>query len=167
MQAWHAKQTHAKRMCATHTCNMLACMPRGATKCVTRRRLAPISAYMCINLSRCRRGTPIGTSDKSLVQQARHLWFFTSYYDRFPGQRNDSRLIAAIDQTLNFILYNMRDESDGRFWHRVARDGSRGPNIQVAQGKGKGLGVSWGFSQDWDRALWQGSFQQAAAGGLV
>lgn len=68
----------------------------------------------------CRQGTPIGTTDKSLVQQARHLWFFSLLWGRDPARRTPE-LQALINSTHAFIMGPMRDPRDGRSVRACAR----------------------------------------------
>ncbi|PNH02403.1 N-acylglucosamine 2-epimerase [Tetrabaena socialis] len=72
-----------------------------------------------------RRGQAVGPTDKSLVQQSRHLWFLSTYYGRFP-ERRTQRLLDVIKSTRAFLLDHMRDPADGRFFHMAARNGSHG-----------------------------------------
>lgn len=66
-----------------------------------------------------RRGDPVAPTDKGLVQQARHLWTFSMWYER----REASPAVREVaDHTYRFLA-NFRDARDGEYFYKVARDG--------------------------------------------
>jgi mannobiose 2-epimerase len=67
-----------------------------------------------------RAGVPKEPTDKGIVQQSRHLWTFSSWYER----REPSDEIRAIaDASYEFLIRHLRDPSDGEFFYKVSRDG--------------------------------------------
>ena len=69
-----------------------------------------------------RRGDPVENEDKGLIQQARHLWSFSTWYAR----REPSPEIKAVaDSTYGFIRDHFLDPKDGEYVYRVSRDGAR------------------------------------------
>jgi len=63
----------------------------------------------------------IAPRDKGLIQEARHLWTFSTYYERrgaLPAAK------AAADSTYTFIVSHMRDASDGEFYFKVNETGT-------------------------------------------
>lgn len=69
-----------------------------------------------------RQGKPKEDAHKGLVQQARHLWSFSTWYAR----REQSAEIKAIaDRTYQFLIEHFLDEKDGEFFYAVSRDGQR------------------------------------------
>jgi mannobiose 2-epimerase len=68
-----------------------------------------------------RRGVPKEDADKGLIQQARHLWSFSTWYAR----REKSPEIKAIaDNIYQFLIAHFQDK-DGEFFYKVSRDGSK------------------------------------------
>lgn len=68
-----------------------------------------------------RRGDPIAPEDKGLIQETRHLWMLSTWYER----RERSAVIAALAaSTYDFIAQSFVD-TDGAFVFKVSRDGSR------------------------------------------
>jgi mannobiose 2-epimerase len=66
-------------------------------------------------------GTSVAPRDKGLIQQSRHLWTFSKYYERrgaLPAAK------AAADSTYQFIVSHMRDASDGEFYFKVNETGT-------------------------------------------
>lgn len=60
--------------------------------------------------------------DKGLVQQARHMWTFSTLYMK--GWR-DKHVRQAADSAYNFLTQHMLDPSDGVYYWSVSRNGSR------------------------------------------
>lgn len=69
-----------------------------------------------------RKGQPKEPSDKGLVQQSRHLWTFSTWYER---REATPEVRAIADRSYRFIVEHMRDETDGEFYFKVSRDGQR------------------------------------------
>lgn len=68
-----------------------------------------------------RRGVPSPSASKSLVQQARHLWAFATWYAR----REPTPAVRALaDCVYRFLIERFLD-ADGELFHRVSRDGRR------------------------------------------
>jgi len=66
-----------------------------------------------------RRGVPSPNASKSLVQQARHLWAFSTWYAR----REPTPAVRALaDCVYRFLIERFLD-ADGELFHRVSRDG--------------------------------------------
>jgi mannobiose 2-epimerase len=66
-------------------------------------------------------GNSIAPRDKGLIQEARHLWTFSLYYERrgaLPAAK------AAADSTYAFIVSHLRDTSDGEFFFKVNETGT-------------------------------------------
>ncbi len=81
-----------------------------------------------------RQGTPCDDSDpgrsgggsatgktKALLQQARHLWTFSMWYER---REATTEIKAIADDLYAFVTTKMRDGSDGQFYFAVSEDGS-------------------------------------------
>lgn len=69
-----------------------------------------------------RQGNPIAPDDKGLIQQTRHLWTLSTWYER----REASAEVAALaGATYAFIEQSFIDATDGAFVFKVSRDGSR------------------------------------------
>lgn len=67
-----------------------------------------------------RRGQPAEPSDKGLIQQSRHLWTFSTLYDR----REKSPRIEGIARNLyRFIVDNFSNERADGFFRKVSREG--------------------------------------------
>jgi cellobiose epimerase len=82
----------------------------------------PDTAYGGIHGFNDRRGAPKEDADKGLVQQARHLWSFSTWY----AQREKTPEVKAIaDSTYRFLTEHFRDPKDGEFFYTVSRDGSK------------------------------------------
>jgi mannobiose 2-epimerase len=73
-----------------------------------------------------RSGEPRRDSDKGLVQQARHLWTFSTWYER----REPEPAVRAIADGLYAFLIEHFQDADGEFVYRVSRDGKRVVNAQ-------------------------------------
>jgi cellobiose epimerase len=69
-----------------------------------------------------RRGTPKEDADKGLIQQARHLWSFSTWYAR---REKAPEVKATADSIYQFLIEHFRDPKDGEFFYTVSRDGSR------------------------------------------
>ena len=67
-----------------------------------------------------RRGEPREPTDKGVIQQARHLWSFSTWYERREPTA-PTRFLA--DSTYRFLVDRMGDPADGEFYFQVARDG--------------------------------------------
>lgn len=68
-----------------------------------------------------RAGAPKAPTDKGLVQQARHLWTFSTWHEL----REPTNVIRQIaDDTYAFMIRHMR-AADGEFVFKVSRDGAR------------------------------------------
>ncbi len=69
-----------------------------------------------------RQGNPIAPEDKGLIQQARHLWMLSTWYER----RSPSTELAALArQQYVFLRDSFVDPADGAFVYKISRDGSR------------------------------------------
>jgi mannobiose 2-epimerase len=66
-----------------------------------------------------RRGDPVAPTDKSLVQQARHTWTFSMWYER----REPVVAVREIADHGYRFLAHFRDERDGEFVYKVSREG--------------------------------------------
>lgn len=69
-----------------------------------------------------RRGEPVENEDKGLIQQARHLWSFSTWYAR---REPTPEIKAVADGTYQFIRDHFLDPKDGEYFYRVSRDGTR------------------------------------------
>jgi cellobiose epimerase len=69
-----------------------------------------------------RRGDPVADADKGLIQQARHLWSFSTWYAR---REQAAEIKAVADNTYAFIRDHFLDAKDGEYVYRVSRDGKR------------------------------------------
>ena len=68
-----------------------------------------------------RNGNPTSPDDKGLIQETRHLWSLSTWYER---RGADPELAALAASTYAFIRDNFVD-TDGGFVFKVSRDGSR------------------------------------------
>jgi cellobiose epimerase len=69
-----------------------------------------------------RQGSPIAPEDKGLVQQVRHLWMLSTWYER----RSTAPAVAALArQQYAFVRDSYVDPADGAFVYKVNRDGAR------------------------------------------
>ncbi len=81
-----------------------------------------------------RQGTPCDDSDagrsgggsatgktKALLQQARHLWTFSMWYER---REQTAEVKAIADDLYAFVTTKMRDSSDGQYFFAVSEDGT-------------------------------------------
>jgi cellobiose epimerase len=66
-------------------------------------------------------GNSVSPRDKGLIQEARHLWAFSMYYER---RSATPAVKAAADSTYQFIVSHLRDASDGEFFYKVNETGS-------------------------------------------
>jgi cellobiose epimerase len=69
-----------------------------------------------------RKGEPRQDADKGLIQQARHLWSFSTWYAR---RERSAEIKAIADSTYRFLIEHFLDEKDGEFVYKVSRDGQR------------------------------------------
>ncbi|HWO10790.1 MAG TPA: AGE family epimerase/isomerase [Polyangiaceae bacterium] len=69
-----------------------------------------------------RRGDPVADEDKGLIQQARHLWSFSTWYAR---REQSAEIKAVADNTYGFIRDHFLDAKDGEYVYRVSRDGKK------------------------------------------
>jgi mannobiose 2-epimerase len=69
-----------------------------------------------------RQGNPSTPDDKGLVQEARHLWTLSTWYER---REPSARIAALADSTYAFIRRSFVDAADGAFVFKVSRDGRR------------------------------------------
>jgi mannobiose 2-epimerase len=68
-----------------------------------------------------RKGQPREEAPKGLVQQARHLWSFSTWYAR---REHSAPIKAVADSTYQFLIAHFLDH-DGEFFYQVSRDGSK------------------------------------------
>lgn len=69
-----------------------------------------------------RAGNPIAPEDKGLIQQVRHLWTLSLWYER----REASTAVRALAaSTYAFVRRSFLDTTDGAFVFKVSRDGTR------------------------------------------
>lgn len=73
-----------------------------------------------------RTGKPLLDADKGLVQQARHLWTLSTWYER---RAPEPEVRALADGLYAFVTEHFQD-TDGEFVYRVSRDGKRVVNAQ-------------------------------------
>jgi mannobiose 2-epimerase len=67
-----------------------------------------------------RRGQPADPTDKGVIQQARHLWTFSTWFER----REPTEAVKAVaDNLYRFLVGRMLDREDGEFFYRVSRAG--------------------------------------------
>lgn len=69
-----------------------------------------------------RQGNPVAPEDKGLIQQARHLWMLSTWYER---RGASTELGALARQQYAFVRDGFVDEADGAFVYKVSRDGTR------------------------------------------
>jgi mannobiose 2-epimerase len=69
-----------------------------------------------------RRGTPKEDADKGLIQEARHLWSFSTWYAR---REKTPEIKAVADSIYGFINDHFLDPKDGEFYYEVSADGSK------------------------------------------
>lgn len=69
-----------------------------------------------------RRGEPKLDADKGLIQQARHLWSYSTWYAR---RERTPEVKATADSIYAFIEAHLLDAGDGEFFYSVSRDGKR------------------------------------------
>lgn len=67
-----------------------------------------------------RTGEPRQDAHKGLIQQARHLWSFSTWYAR---RERSAEIKAIADNTYRFLTQHFLDEKDGEFVYQVSRDG--------------------------------------------
>jgi mannobiose 2-epimerase len=82
----------------------------------------PDTKYGGIHGFNDRRGAPREDADKGLIQQARHLWSFSTWYAR---REKAPEVKAVADSIYQFLIEHFRDPKDGEFFYTVSRDGSR------------------------------------------
>jgi mannobiose 2-epimerase len=68
-----------------------------------------------------RKGTPKEDADKGLIQQARHLWSFSTWYAR---REKSPEIKAVADGIYQFLGAHFLDK-DGEFFYKVSRDGTK------------------------------------------
>ena len=69
-----------------------------------------------------RQGAAVAPDDKGLIQEARHLWSFSTWYER---REPNQRIFDIASQTYAFIVESFVDPVDGGFFFKVSRDGNR------------------------------------------
>jgi cellobiose epimerase len=69
-----------------------------------------------------REGKPGQDADKGLVQQTRHLWSFSAWYER---REQTPQIKAVADNIYQFLVTRFLDRADGEFYYKVSRDGTR------------------------------------------
>jgi cellobiose epimerase len=69
-----------------------------------------------------RQGNPIAPEDKGLIQQSRHLWMLSTWYER---RDRSPALLERAAQQYSFLRQSFVDAADGAFVYKVSRDGSR------------------------------------------
>jgi cellobiose epimerase len=67
-----------------------------------------------------RRGRPTAPTDKGVIQQARHLWSFSTWYER---REPTASIRALAESPYHFLVDHMCDTADGEFYYKVTRDG--------------------------------------------
>jgi mannobiose 2-epimerase len=81
----------------------------------------PDSKYGAIYGFHDRKGTPKEDADKGLIQEARHLWSFSTWYAR---REKSAEIKAVADSIYQFLIAHFLDQ-DGEFFYKVSRDGSK------------------------------------------
>jgi mannobiose 2-epimerase len=79
-------------------------------------------------------GVAVAPRDKGLIQQTRHLWTFSVYFER-RGRLPAAK--AAADSAYQFIVSHMRDAGDGEFYFKVDETGTTvvdGKKLLYAEG---------------------------------
>lgn len=69
-----------------------------------------------------RRGAPKEDAPKGLVQQSRHLWSFSTWYER---REKTAEIKATADSIYAFLNDHFRDGKDGEYYYTVSRDGTK------------------------------------------
>jgi mannobiose 2-epimerase len=69
-----------------------------------------------------RQGSPIAPDDKGLIQETRHLWTLSTWYER---RQTTPAVRAQAAQQYAFVKDSFLDAADGAFVYKVSRDGSR------------------------------------------
>jgi cellobiose epimerase len=69
-----------------------------------------------------RQGNPIAPEDKGLIQEARHLWMLSTWYER---RLATPALRDLAEQQYTFLRQSFVDAADGAFVYKVSRDGRR------------------------------------------
>lgn len=69
-----------------------------------------------------REGNPQQDADKGLVQQTRHLWSFSTWYER---REQAPEIKAVADNIYRFLVAHFLDRKDDEFFYKVSRDGAR------------------------------------------
>ena len=67
-----------------------------------------------------RRGLPGEPTDKGAIQQARHLWTWSSWYER---REPTERARRAAEAAFSFLVDHLLDPNDGEFAYRSTRTG--------------------------------------------
>ena len=66
-------------------------------------------------------GSPVSSKDKGIIQQARHLWTFSKYYELI--DQNDT-VKHICDDLYRFIIENFRNPDNNEFYWMVDKTGS-------------------------------------------
>jgi len=69
-----------------------------------------------------RQGNPSTPDDKGLIQETRHLWTLSTWYER---RQATPAVRAQAAQQYAFVRDSFLDPADGAFVYKVSRDGSR------------------------------------------
>jgi cellobiose epimerase len=67
-----------------------------------------------------RQGEPREPTRKGIIQQARHLWSFSTWFER---REPTTATRSLADSTYRFVVDRMGDPGDGEFFFQVTRDG--------------------------------------------
>jgi mannobiose 2-epimerase len=82
----------------------------------------PDAAFGGFHATLNRQGNPITPEDKGLIQQARHLWMLSTWYER---REATAQAAALAESAYVFVRDSFLDAADGSFVFKVSRDGSR------------------------------------------
>jgi len=82
----------------------------------------PDASFSGFHATLDRQGNPIAPEDKGLIQQSRHLWMLSTWYDR---RQATPELLQLAAQQYSFLRESFVDAADGAFVYKVSRDGSR------------------------------------------
>jgi len=69
-----------------------------------------------------RRGQKTAPTDKGLIQQARHLWAFSKWYER---RQPDAEVRAVADGTYRLLSERFYDRADGEFFYKLDESGQK------------------------------------------
>jgi len=81
----------------------------------------PDTKYGAIYGFHDRKGVPKEDADKGLVQEASHLWSFSTWYAR---REKSAEIKAVADGIYQFLVAHFLDK-DGEFFYKMSRDGSK------------------------------------------